>query len=119
MKTRKNKTVDTTRKIRTEHAKRLVGKSCIAVAFYREHAKQMEKKIPVLLSELAIVEGGRWDYSNDRHARQDNQSNQSGASVNRIATNWLFLFLPGSNRRRTAQWWHYCRGGGGNQRTVS
>jgi hypothetical protein len=47
-------TVEMTRKIRDEHAKRLKGKSHEEqMAFYRERAKKMEKKIPVLLKEKA------------------------------------------------------------------
>lgn len=42
-----------TRKIRDEHAKRLAGKShAERIAFYREQAKKMEKKIPALLKEI-------------------------------------------------------------------
>jgi len=45
--------VEMTRKIRDEHAKRLAGKShAERIAFYRERAKQMEKKIPTLLKEI-------------------------------------------------------------------
>ncbi len=74
METKKIKTIEMTRKIRDEHAKRLAGKShAERIAFYRERAKKIEKKIPVLLSELAIAEGGRGDYSKDRHQWLDDQ----------------------------------------------
>ena len=54
-----------TRKIRDDHAKRLAGKShAERIAFYRERAKKMEEKLPVLLSELAIASGEKRDYSN-------------------------------------------------------
>lgn len=72
---KKINTIEMTRKIRDRHAQRLAGKShAERIAFYRERAKKMEKKLPVLLSELAIAEGGRGDYSKDRHAWLDNQS---------------------------------------------
>ncbi len=45
--------VEMTRKIRDEHGKRLVGKShAERIAFYREQAKKMEKKIPALLKNI-------------------------------------------------------------------
>jgi len=72
---KKIKAVEMTRKIRDEHAKRLAGKSYAErIAFYRERARKMEKKLPVLLSKLAAAEGGRGDYSKDRHAWLDNQN---------------------------------------------
>ena len=47
-------TIEMTRKIRDEHARRLAGKShAERIAFYREQAKKMEKKIPALLKEKA------------------------------------------------------------------
>ena len=50
---KKINTIDMTRKIRDKHAKRLIGKSrAERIAFYRERAKKMEKKIPALLKEL-------------------------------------------------------------------
>jgi len=74
MDAKKIDTIEMTRKIRDEHAKRLAGKShAERMAFYRECAKKMERKIPVLLSELAIADGGRGDYSKDRHASLDDQ----------------------------------------------
>jgi hypothetical protein len=78
MDAKKINAIEMTRKIRDDHAKRLAGKShAERIAFYRERARIMEKKIPVLLSELAIAEGRRGDYSKgrheDRHARLDNQ----------------------------------------------
>jgi hypothetical protein len=67
--------IEMTRKIRDAHARRLAGKShAERIAFYRERAKKMEKKLPVLLSELAIASGGKGDYSKDRHAWLDTQS---------------------------------------------
>jgi len=52
----------------------MVGKShAERIAFYRERAKKMEKKISVLLAELAISGGGHGDYSKDRHAWLDDQ----------------------------------------------
>jgi hypothetical protein len=45
-------TIEVTRKIRDEHAKRLAGTSLAErIACYREQAKKMEKKIPALLKE--------------------------------------------------------------------
>ena len=47
MDAKKINAVEMTRKIRDEHAKRLAGKShAERIAFYREQAKKMEKKIP-------------------------------------------------------------------------
>lgn len=72
---KKINTIEMTRKIRDAHARRLAGKShAERIAFYRERAKKMEKKLPVLLSELAIASGGKGDYSKGRHAWLDNQS---------------------------------------------
>jgi len=56
-------TIEMIRMIRDRNARRLAGKSYAErIAFYRERAKKMEKKIPVLLSKLAIAERGG-DYS--------------------------------------------------------
>ena len=45
--------IEMTRRIRDEHAKRLEGKThAERIAFYRERAKKMEKKIPALLKEI-------------------------------------------------------------------
>ncbi|MFH1907398.1 MAG: hypothetical protein ABIL11_08475 [Chloroflexota bacterium] len=75
MDAKKIKTIEMTRKIRDKNAQRLAGKShAERIAFYRERAKKMEKKIPVLLTELAIAGGGHGDYSKDRHAWLDNQN---------------------------------------------
>ena len=75
MDAKKINTIEMTRKIRDEHAKRLAGKShAERIAFYRERAKKMEKRLPVLLSKLAVAEGGHGDYSKDRHAWLDSQS---------------------------------------------
>jgi len=50
---KKINTIEMTRKIRDEHAKQLAGKShAERIAFYRERAKKMEKKIPALLKEI-------------------------------------------------------------------
>jgi len=71
---KKINTIEMTRKIRDEHAKRLAGKShSEQIAFYRERAKKLEKKLPVLLSELAGLSGGKGDYSKDRHKWLDDQ----------------------------------------------
>jgi len=74
MEAKKINTIAMTRKIRDEHAKRLAGKShAERIAYYRERAKNMEKRIPILLSELAIAEDGHGDYSKDRLAWLDKQ----------------------------------------------
>jgi len=66
--------VEMTRKIRDNHAKRLAGKShAERMSFYRERAKKMEKKLPVLLTKLAVAESGQGDYSVDRHEWLDDQ----------------------------------------------
>jgi len=50
---KKINTIEMTRKIRNKHAQRLMGKSrAERIAFYRERAKKLEKKIPALLKEL-------------------------------------------------------------------
>jgi hypothetical protein len=50
---KKINTIEMIRKIRDEHARRLEGKShAERIAFYREQAKKMEKKIPALLKEI-------------------------------------------------------------------
>ncbi len=50
---KKINTIEMTRKIRDDHARRLAGKShAERIAFYRERAKKMEKKIPALLKEI-------------------------------------------------------------------
>jgi len=50
---KKINTIEMTRKIRDEHAKQLAGKShAERIAFYRERAKKMEKKISALLKEI-------------------------------------------------------------------
>jgi len=50
---KKINTIEMTRKIRDEHAKQLVGKShAERIAFYRERARKLEKKIPALLKEI-------------------------------------------------------------------
>jgi len=54
MDTKKINTIEMIRKIRDEHAKHLAGKShAERIAFYREQARKMEKKIPALLKEKA------------------------------------------------------------------
>ena len=66
MDAKKIRTIEMTRKIRDNHAKHLAGKShAERIAFYREHAKKMEKKLPVLLSKLAVAEGGQVEYSTE------------------------------------------------------
>ena len=53
MDAKKIKAVEMTRKIRDEHAKHLAGKShAERIAFDRERAMNMEKKIPALLKEI-------------------------------------------------------------------
>ncbi len=50
---KKINTIEMTRKIRDEHARRLAGKShAERIAFYRERAKKLQKKIPALLKEI-------------------------------------------------------------------
>ncbi|HKY54978.1 MAG TPA: hypothetical protein VJM08_11760 [Anaerolineales bacterium] len=50
---KKINTIEMTRKIRDKHAKSLMGKSrAERIAFYRERAKKMEKKIPTLLKTI-------------------------------------------------------------------
>jgi hypothetical protein len=50
---KKLNTIEMTRKIRDDHAKRLAGKShAERIAFYRERAKKMEKKLPALLKDI-------------------------------------------------------------------
>jgi hypothetical protein len=56
--------VEMTRKIREKHAQRLAGKShAERMAFYRERARKMGKKVPFLLSKLAVSEGRQVEYS--------------------------------------------------------
>jgi len=46
-------TIEMTRKIRDDHAKHLADKShAERIAFYRECAQKLEKKIPSLLKEI-------------------------------------------------------------------
>ena len=50
---KKINTIEMTRKIRDEHARHLAGKShAERIAFYRERAQKLEKKIPALLKEI-------------------------------------------------------------------
>ena len=50
---KKINTIEMTRKIRDDHAKQLAGKShAELIAFYRERARKLEKKIPALLKEI-------------------------------------------------------------------
>ncbi len=71
---KKINTIEMTRKIREKHAQKLAGKShAERIAFYRERAKKMEKRLPVLLSELAMVSSEKGDYSKDRHKWLDDQ----------------------------------------------
>mgnify|MGYP000572013374 CR=1 FL=1 len=53
MDAKKINTIEMTRKIRDEHAKKLAGKShAERIAFYRERARKLEKKIPSLLKSI-------------------------------------------------------------------
>ena len=62
---KKINTIEMTRKIRDEHAKRLAGKThAERIAFYQEQAKKIEEKLPVLLSELAADRERKGDYAN-------------------------------------------------------
>jgi hypothetical protein len=62
---KKINTIEMTRKIRDDHAKRLAGKThAERIAFYREQARKLEKKLPVLLSEVAVAGRRKGDYSN-------------------------------------------------------
>ena len=71
MEAKKIKTIEMTRKVREKNARRLAGKSrAERIAFYREQAKKMQMRTPVLLKEL---ETGCSDYSKDRHAWLDDQ----------------------------------------------
>jgi len=73
-KKRSIRTIAMTRKIRDKHARRLRGKShAELIAFYKERSEKMEKKLPVLLSEIAMASGGKSDYSQDSHRGQGNQ----------------------------------------------
>ena len=50
---KKINTLEMTRKIRDDHSKHLAGKShAERIAFYRERAKKMKKKIPALLKVI-------------------------------------------------------------------
>ena len=50
---KKINTIEMTRKIRDEHARRLAGKShAERIAFYRARAKKLEKILPALLKEI-------------------------------------------------------------------
>ncbi len=74
MRKKKINAIEMIRKIRDKHAQKLAGKShADRIAFYRERARKMEKKLPVLLSDLAMVSGGKGDYSKDRHKWLDDQ----------------------------------------------
>lgn len=56
--------VEMTRKIRDAHARRLAGKShAERMAFYRERARKMQKKVPALLAAHAISERARVGHS--------------------------------------------------------
>ena len=53
MDAKKISTIEMTRKIREKNAKNLMNKSrSERIAYYRELAKRMEKKIPILLKEI-------------------------------------------------------------------
>lgn len=50
---KKINTIAMTRQIRDDHAKHLAGKThAERIAFYRERAKKMEKRIPALLKMI-------------------------------------------------------------------
>ena len=50
---KKINTIEMTRKIRDEYAKQLAGKThAERIAFYRERAQKLEKKIPALLKTI-------------------------------------------------------------------
>jgi hypothetical protein len=56
-------TIEMTRKIRDAHAKRLAGKShAERMAYYRERARKMQKKIPAFLSARAALGVGQVDH---------------------------------------------------------
>jgi hypothetical protein len=56
MNAKKINAIEMTRKIRTKNAKRLKNKTrAERIAYYRERAKKMEKKIPELLKEIEKV----------------------------------------------------------------
>lgn len=58
-------TIEMKRKIRDDHAKHLAGKThAERIAFYRAQASKLEKKLPVLLSEVAVAGGKKGVYSN-------------------------------------------------------
>lgn len=58
MDVKKINAVEMTRKIRDAHAKKLAGKShAERIAFYRERAKKLEKKIPALLKAFVERQG--------------------------------------------------------------
>lgn len=57
METKRIDTVEMIRAIRDKHARHLAGKShAERIAFYRERAKKMSKKIPALLSKFAVAD---------------------------------------------------------------
>jgi hypothetical protein len=63
MDAKKINTIEMTRKIRDGHAKHLAGKShAERMAFYRERAKKMQKKVSVLLSALAVSGSGQVEF---------------------------------------------------------
>ena len=53
MDAKKINAIEMTRRIRDNHAKKLAGKSHTErIAFYREQARKLEKKIPALLKAI-------------------------------------------------------------------
>ena len=53
MNAKKINTIEMTRRIRDENAKRLAGKShAERIAYYRERARKMQKKVPALLKVI-------------------------------------------------------------------
>lgn len=68
MDAKKINAIEMTRKIRDEHARNLAGKNhAERIAFYREQAKRMEKKLSSLLLASDIANNQKGNYSKDRN----------------------------------------------------
>lgn len=68
MDAKKINTIEMTRKIRDEHARHLAGKThAERIAFYREQAKRMEKKLSALFFVSDIASNQKGDYSKGRN----------------------------------------------------
>jgi hypothetical protein len=66
---KKISTIAMTRKIRDSHAQELAGKShAERIAFYRERAKKMEKKLPILLANAIASDETRGKRIRERHS---------------------------------------------------